>query len=204
MYRSFDPSYGFVLIEQGPLLLVTVGDKSASNVFCLSWSMALNFDSGNRNVAISTGPWNRSYEFIRKTGRLTLNVPVGNQLKKAVLCGSVSFDDCPDKFKAFGLKTLKGKKNPDVPIIQGCAGYLECEVDKIDEENSILFLNTLAVGLDPVRFRQPKIHAVGDGTFTVDGTLVNGRAYMGGKIPSNTDRDGYLAFAKIPKRSRKL
>ncbi len=198
MYTEMDPSYAFLLIEQGPLILITTHGVDGDNVFPLTWSAALNFDSGDGNILISTGPWNHSYEAIEKTGRLTLNIPVASMARKAVLCGSVSFTEEPDKFKRFGLEKLKGTANK-APIIRGCGGYAECVVKKEYREDSLLILSTLTCGIDFELFRKPKIHAIGDGTFTTDGELLNLRDCMGGKIPANCEKADYVALASIPK-----
>ncbi len=204
MYREFNPSYAFVLIEQGPLILITThDDEEGDNVFPLTWSAALNFDSGEHNILISTGAWNHSYKTIEKTHRLTLNIPIYSQMRRAILCGSVSFSECPDKFEKFNLTNLPGHKNK-APIIKGCAGYIECELAKEYPQDSLLILNTLSVGLDTTNFRKPKIHAIGDGTFTIDGKIINGRDWMGDKVPDNTRNEEYEEFAKLPKVSRKL
>lgn len=203
MYQCVDPGLGVVLIEQGPLVLATTNDGVNDNVCCLSWLMPLSLSSGYHNIALCTGPWNTTYTTLKKTGEITICVPIYSAFRKVVSTGSVSFEECANKFKRFGLKKLPGVKNK-CPIIDGCAGYLECRFAKEYPEDNIVILDTINVGIDRNKFSQPKIHAVGDGSFTFDGKIVNGRQFMGGKIPSNTQEESYMSLVGFPKFSRKM
>lgn len=203
MYRRMDSAYGFVLIESGPLVLATTRWKGEDDVCCLSWTMALSFSSGKRNVALCTGPWNETYNFLKRTGQITLNIPVREMFSQAVSCGSLSFGECPDKFSKFGLKKLPGIEN-DCPVLDECAGFLECRLAKEYPEDRIVVLDTVDVGIDPERFVRSRIHAVGDGSFSFDGEIVDGRAHMGGKVPPLCQGEGYEKTVSFPKRSRRV
>lgn len=203
MYKLLDPSLGFVLVEDGPLVLATTALKDQKDVCCLSWTMVLSFASGNHNIALCTGSWNRTYDFMKESGEITINIPVKSQFKQAVLTGSVSIEEGIDKFQKFGLKTIPGIQNK-CPILKGCAGFLECRFATEYLQDNIVILDTVNVGIDPIQFKEPRIHAVGDGSFTFDGEIANGRKYMGGKIPENTLDEEYLKLIHFPKRTRKV
>lgn len=64
MYRALPLDRFFLEIEEGPVVLIATRHRGVDNVMCLSWLMPLGFSRGDCDLAIMTGPWNRSFESI--------------------------------------------------------------------------------------------------------------------------------------------
>ena len=75
-----------------------------------------------------------------------------------------------------------GKVRP--PLIKECVANIECRVIDIIERHDIVVLEGLAAYLDTDRQEQRRLHAVGDGTFIVDGRRLDRRKMMATKLPA--------------------
>jgi len=60
---------------------------------------------------------------------------------------------------------------------------IECRVIDIVKKHDIVVLEGVAAHVDSAREEKRTIHAVGDGTFIVDGRRLNRRKMMTSKIP---------------------
>ncbi len=169
----------FMLIEPGPVLLVTTHEKGRSNIMTISWHMALDFSA---QVALMTGPWNHSFSAMMSTRECVINVPAVDLAETTVRIGDCSGTDV-DKFKKFGLTELPGKK-VKAPLIQECLACLECRVSDYLEQQGIFILQGVQAWIDPQKKERRTFHAHGDGTFSVDGETLNFRNLMEDKIPS--------------------
>ena len=68
-------------------------------------------------------------------------------------------------------------------MIKECLANIECKVIDIIERHNILVLEGLAAHFDTAREEKRTIHAVGDGTFIVDGQTLDRREMMAAKLP---------------------
>ena len=169
----------FTLIEPGPVVLVTTNDGHKDNVMAISWTMVLDFTA---KFAITTGAWNHSYAALTKTKECVIAIPTVDLLDVVVGVGTCSGKNT-DKFAKFGLTPLKAKR-VRAPLIAECFANIECRVVDIVERHDIVVLEGLAVHIDDAREEKKLIHAVGDGTFVVDGRRFDRRAAMRSKLPS--------------------
>jgi flavin reductase (DIM6/NTAB) family NADH-FMN oxidoreductase RutF len=64
-----------------------------------------------------------------------------------------------------------------------CLANIECKVVDIITKHNIVMLEGIAVHVDRHRTETRTLHAVGDGTFIVDGVRINKRAQMLSKLP---------------------
>lgn len=69
------------------------------------------------------------------------------------------------------------------PLIGECLANIECRVIDIVSRHNIVVLKGLAAHYDGSRKEKRTIHAVGDGTFVVDGRRLNRRSMMLSKLP---------------------
>lgn len=183
MYRALALDRFFLEIEEGPVVLIATRHRGLDNVMCLSWLMPLGFDRGDCDIAIVTGPWNRSFESILGSGVCTICVPTESLMEQAVRAGSMSVSS-GDKFAKLGL--VKGEaKKIDCPVIEGCASYAGVKLVKYLKAYSILVLRPVEAGIDARVRKERKFHAVGDGTFFLDGEKRNLRRIMRAKIPNH-------------------
>lgn len=177
--RQFKLSKVFTLIESGPVVLVTTHDGKKNNIMTISWTMVLDFTAV---FAITTGAWNHSFAALRKNRECVIAIPTVDILDQVVGIGTCSGADT-DKFAKFKL-TPKPGKVVKAPLIKECLANIECEVIDIVSKHNIVVLKAVAAYVDPARKERRTIHAVGDGTFIVDGRKLDRRKMMASKIPS--------------------
>ena len=69
-------------------------------------------------------------------------------------------------------------------MIQECLANIECKVIDIVKKHNIVVLEAVAAYLDSERKEKRMVHAVGDGTFIVDGRKIDRREIMASKLPA--------------------
>lgn len=168
----------FTLIEPGPVVFVTTNDGKKNNVMTLSWTMVMDFTPV---FGMTTGPWNHSFAALEKSRECVLAIPGADLIDKVVGVGTCSGADT-DKFDKFKLTPMKSKK-VGAPRIVECLANIECTVVDIVKKHNIVVLEGLAAYVDRSRKEQRTLHAIGDGTFTVDGRKLNRRKLMMPVIP---------------------
>jgi len=171
-------SQAFTLMEPGPVVLVTTNDGKKNNIMTISWTMVVDFTP---KFAITTGPWNYSYAALQKSKECVVSIPTVDLIDKVVGVGTCSGANT-DKFKKFGLTPVKGK-HVRSPLIKECLANIECKVIEIVKKHNIVVLEGVAAYIDPSRKEKRTVHAVGDGTFVVDGRKLNRREMMLSKLP---------------------
>ena len=170
----------FTLIESGPVVLVTTHDGEKNNIMTISWTMVMDFTPV---FAMTTGPWNYSYAALEKTGECVIAVPASDLIDTVVGVGMCSGKET-DKFETFGLTPAKAA-HVGAPLIRECLANIECRVVDIVERHNIVVLEGLAAYFDASRKEQRTLHAVGDGTFIVDGEKLDRREMMRAKLPES-------------------
>jgi flavin reductase (DIM6/NTAB) family NADH-FMN oxidoreductase RutF len=169
----------FTLIEPGPLVLVTTNDGNKNNIMTISWTMVMDFTPV---FAMTTGPWNYSFAALQKTKECVISIPTVDLLDKVIGVGTFSGADT-DKFEKFRLTPVKGK-HVKAPLIKECLANIECRVIDIVKSHNIVVLEGMAAYFDNARQERRTVHAVGDGTFIVDGRKLNRKKMMREKLPS--------------------
>jgi len=172
-------SKAFPLMESGPVVLVTTNDGKKDNIMTISWTMVLDFTPV---FAITTGEWNYSFTALRKTKECVISIPTVDMLDKVVGIGTCSGADT-DKFAKFKLTPVKAKI-VKAPLIKECLANIECKVADIVKKHNIVVLEAVAAYVDPSRKEKRTVHAVGDGTFIVDGRKLSRKKMMASKLPS--------------------
>jgi flavin reductase (DIM6/NTAB) family NADH-FMN oxidoreductase RutF len=158
---------------------VTTFDGHKNNVMTISWTMVVDFTPV---FAITTGGWNHSFTALRKIGECVIAIPTVDLPDRVVGIGTCPGADT-DKFAKFKLTAVPGKL-VKAPLIKECLANIECKVVELIERHSIVVLKALAAYLDSSRKEKRTIHAVGDGTFIVDGRRLDRRKKMGSKLPA--------------------
>ena len=177
--RELKLSKAFTLLEPGPVVLVTTHDGKKSNVMTISWTMVVDFTPV---FAITTGAWNHSFAALRKTRECVIAIPTVDMLDQVVGIGTCSGADT-DKFAKFKLTPVQGQI-VKAPLIKECLANIECRVVDRVRKHNIVVLEGVAAYVDPARKEKRTIHAVGDGTFVVDGRKLDRRKMMASKIPA--------------------
>ena len=176
--RRMQISKAFTLMESGPVVLVTTHDGGKNNIMTISWTMVVDFTP---LFAITTGPWNYSYAALRKSRECVIAIPTVDLIDRVVGVGICSGTDT-DKFEKFGLTPEKGK-HVRSPLIKECLANIECKVIDIVKKHHIVVLEGRAAYFDSSRKEKRTLHAIGDGTFVVDGRKLNRREMMRSKLP---------------------
>ncbi len=176
--KPYPLSKAFTLLEPGPVVWVTTHDGERPNVMTISWTMVMGFTP---RFAITTGAWNHSFAALKKTKACVIAIPTVDLIDQVLGVGTCSGKDV-DKFARFGLTPVAAKHVP-APLIQECLANIECQVVDIVRKHDIVVLEGIAAYRDADRAEQRTIHAVGDGTFVVDGETLNKRDMMLSKLP---------------------
>jgi flavin reductase (DIM6/NTAB) family NADH-FMN oxidoreductase RutF len=176
--RPLPLARAFTLIEPGPVVLVTTRDGERDNVMTISWTMVVDFTP---RFAITTGAWNHSFQALKRTRECVIAIPTVDQLDVVVGIGTCSGADT-DKFAKFGLTATPGKVI-EAPLIGECLANIECRVIDLVRKHDIVVLEGVAAHMAASRRERRTIHAVGDGTFVVDGRRLSRRRQMAARIP---------------------
>ena len=176
--RSLKLSKAFTLIEPGPVVLVATFDGKKKNVMTISWTMVNDF---RPVIAMTTGPWNHSFAALKASKECVVAIPTVDLLDRVIGIGTCSGADV-DKFAKFELTAARAK-HVKAPLIKECLANIECKVVDLIEKHNIVMLEATAAYVDATRKERRTVHAVGDGTFIVDGRKLNRRKMMIGKLP---------------------
>ena len=168
----------FMLLEPGPVVLVTTASKGKNNIMTISWHMVMDFTP---QFALMTGAWNYSFEALTKNRECVIAIPTVDIAQMVVEIGVCSGSDT-DKFKKFELTPLKAK-SVEAPLIKECLANIECRVTDYIKKHNIFILDALYAWIDSDRKERRTIHANGDGTFIVDGRIISYRKLMLSKLP---------------------
>jgi flavin reductase (DIM6/NTAB) family NADH-FMN oxidoreductase RutF len=177
--RALKLARAFTLMESGPVVLVTTHDGQKDNIMTISWTMVMDFTPV---FAITTGDWNHSFAALRKSRECVIAIPTVDMLDKVVGIGTCSGKDT-DKFARFKLTAVPGKI-VKAPLIKECLANMECKVMDIVKKHNIVVLQAVAAWMDTTRKEKRVVHAVGDGTFIVDGRKIDRREMMRSRLPS--------------------
>jgi flavin reductase (DIM6/NTAB) family NADH-FMN oxidoreductase RutF len=177
--RKFPIGKAFTLMESGPVVFITTTDGKKNNVMTISWTMVAGFTP---IFAMTTGPWNYSYAALRKTRECVIAIPAKDMIDQVVGVGTCSGADT-DKFEKFKLTPVKAALVRP-PLIKECLANIECRVIDIVTRHNIVVMEGLAAYVDGSRKEKRTLHAVGDGTFVVDGRRLDQRKMMQSKLPA--------------------
>lgn len=176
--QALELNKAFTLLESGPVILVTTLDGQSDNIMTISWTMVMDFTPV---FAITTGAWNHSFVALKKSRECVIAFPTVDMLDTVVGIGTCSGADT-DKFAKFKLTPEPGKL-VKAPLIKECLANIECKVIDIIEKHNIVVLEGVAAYLDVERQEKRMVHAVGDGSFIVDGRRIDRRKMMASKLP---------------------
>lgn len=132
-------------------------------------------------IGVSIGPWDASYASLSENGECVLAVPDVSIIDKVVDIGNCSADEV-DKWSVFEMEALPAEK-VDAPLIggKGVSANVECVVVDRDMVETYQFwvLKVVRAWLNPELEGKGKMfHHRGDGTFVVDGEVLDLRERM--------------------------
>ena len=168
----------FMLIEPGPVTLVTTAIGRKQNIMTISWTLVMDFTP---KLAFVTGSWNHSFHALLQTKECVIAIPSVDMAETVVKIGTCSGADT-DKFQAFGLTPAKAQAVKP-PLIAECIANIECRVIDYVKKHDLFVVEGVRAWIDPARQRRRAFHALGDGTFVADGKKFSYRALMTAKLP---------------------
>ncbi len=174
--READPSKAYLLLEAGPIVLVTTSSKGRANVMTMGFHMMIQH--APRLIGCCIGPWDHSYKALSVTGECVIAIPTVDLAKTVVDIGNCSGSDI-DKFERFTLTKAKAKE-VGAPLINECLANIECRVADTGfvKKYNLWVLEAVAIWVDDKRKERRMLHHNGDGTFTVDGRKLDLRKRM--------------------------
>ncbi|WP_047197989.1 flavin reductase family protein [Caldimonas brevitalea] len=119
------------LLNHGPTVLVTSAHGGRRNVMAAAWSMPLDFQPPKVAVVIDKTTYTR--ELVEASGHFALNLPCRRLASVTLAVGNSSGRELAgretpdDKFSSLNLRTFPASL-VDVPLLEGCVGWLECQV----------------------------------------------------------------------------
>jgi flavin reductase (DIM6/NTAB) family NADH-FMN oxidoreductase RutF len=172
---EFPLNRAFTFVESGPVLLISTHHRGKSNLMTVSCHASMGFEP---TLGICLGPWNFSYTALAETGECVIAVPHAGLLEKIVDIGNCS-GETMDKFQEFSL-TPQSAVDVKAPLVAECLYNLECRVvnSALANEYNFFVLRGIRAWRNPAPADARSFHAVGDGTFIIDGETVNLRHKM--------------------------
>lgn len=176
--KELSLSKAFMLIEPGPVTLVTTAVGRRKNIMTISWTTVMDFTP---KLAFVTGAWNHSFRALMDTRECVIAIPSVDMSETVVKIGACSGADT-DKFKKFELTPVRAK-TVKAPLIAECIANIECRVIDYVKRHDLFVLDGVRAWIDPGASKRRAFHAVGDGTFVADGRKFSHRALMAEKLP---------------------
>lgn len=147
----------YLLLNHGPVTLVSSAANGRCNVMAAAWAMPLDFDPAKVLLVVDGQTLTR--ELIDASGEFALSIPCRRIADKVLAAGSMSGRD-GDKFAASGLETLPASRI-SAPLIRDCAAWLECRVipEAHNQKRYDLFIaEVVAAWADPAVFSDGRWH----------------------------------------------
>jgi flavin reductase (DIM6/NTAB) family NADH-FMN oxidoreductase RutF len=172
---EFPLNRAFTFVESGPVLLISTAYQGKSNLMTVSCHASMGFEP---TLGICLGPWNFSHTALVETGECVVAIPHAGLLEKVVDIGNCSGGDM-DKFAEFNLHK-ETAQDVAAPLVSECLYNLECRVvnSSLAEDYNFFVLRGVRAWSNPDPADARSFHAVGDGTFIIDGETVNLRHKM--------------------------
>ena len=172
---EFPLDRAFTFIESGPVSLVSTHHNGKNNLMTLSWHTVMGFEP---TLGICLGPWNHSYQALKENEECVVAIPHAGLLEQVVAIGNCS-GETMDKLKEFAL-TPQPALHVNAPLVTECLYNLECRVVNraLVNDYSFFVLQGIRAWRNPSPQDARSFHAVGNGTFIIDGETVDLRSQM--------------------------
>jgi flavin reductase (DIM6/NTAB) family NADH-FMN oxidoreductase RutF len=84
--EQIDPGKAYLLLESGPVVLVTTRDGDRANIMTMGFHMVLQH--APPMIGCVVGPWDYSYKALKETGECVIAVPTVDLAHKVVKFGN--------------------------------------------------------------------------------------------------------------------
>lgn len=178
--EAVELSKSYLLLNHGPVTLVSSAHRDVRNVMAAAWAMPLDFDPVKVAVVIDSRSYTR--ELVEASGEFVLNIPSRAIADKVLSVGTASGREV-DKFDAYHLKTTTASK-VQAPLVEGCVAWLECKVipEPHNEKRYDLFIaEVVAAWADKRIFNNGRWHFENAGQHTIH--YVAGGSFFATGVP---------------------
>lgn len=164
------------LIEPGPIVLVSTFYRGKPNIMTMGFHMMMQHDPPLMAAVI--GPWDYSFKAIKATRECVIAIPGADLAQEVVDIGNCSGEDV-DKFTKFKL-TSKEADEVKAPLIEECIANIECRVidTRMVNKYNLFILEAVKAWSNTSRKETRTLHHQGNGTFAVDGRIIDLRNRM--------------------------
>src|SRR5687767_4861563 len=158
-------------LEPGPIVLISSAFEGEQDIMTMGWHMVMEFVPSRVGCFITDA--NHSFELVRKSRELVINIPEVHLAETVVGIGNSSGRDI-DKFARFKL-TPEPAKEVGAPLIAECYANLECRVTDLSLISKYsLFILEVVKAHAPRTPKYPKtLHYRGGGIFMVSGRTLD-------------------------------
>lgn len=173
--HQYPTSDVYRLIEPGPVLLVTTGslEDQTHNVMTIGFHMMMRHDSPL--IGITLGPWDASFNTLRKQRECVLAIPSIEIAEKVVDIGNCSSSDSTtSKWERFGLSAIPAER-VQAPLVGGphIIANIECVVEDTAFVNKYSMWVLRAVRAWKSSEDGTMFHHAGQGVMVADGEVVD-------------------------------
>ncbi len=179
----------YLLLNHGPVTLVSSRHRDRPNVMAASWAMPLDFDPPKVVVVIDRNTLTR--ELVDASQEFALSVPPRALADTTLAVGSAS-GRSTDKWSQYGLSSIPASRI-DAPLVAGCIAWLECRVLEeraVEQKYDLFIADVVAASADDRVFSAGRwhfddaelktVHYVAGRQFFTIGEPVMGRPRDGG------------------------
>jgi flavin reductase (DIM6/NTAB) family NADH-FMN oxidoreductase RutF len=174
------------LMNHGPTVLVSASHAGVANVMAAAWAGVLDFTPPKLTVVLDKATATRA--LIEASGQFALQLPTRAMAALTTGVGTDSAHTVPDKLHKHGVQ-LFSVPGSDVPLVQGCVGWLLCRLisEPHNQQTYDLFIGEVtAAWADDRVFSQGRwhfeqadnalrtIHHVAGGSYLVSGDTIQG------------------------------
>ncbi|USE82250.1 flavin reductase family protein [Acinetobacter tibetensis] len=123
--QSVELAKAYRLLNHGPTVLVSAQHEQEANVMTAAWACALELVPAKVSVVLDKSTKTR--KLIEGSGYFALQVPTLKQIELVQALGSISQFDDPAKLEHCHTP-LFHFDGFDLPVVEGCAAWLICEL----------------------------------------------------------------------------
>lgn len=136
--QPIDLNKAYRLLQVGPTTMISTKHDGIENAMAAAWVGLV----GNTKVMAFIGKQAYTRQLVEKSGYYVVHIPVVSQMKMVLYAGEHSYSNMPNKNDKFLFFYQEGF---DLPLIEGCAGWLICKVlpNAENEQQHDLFMGEI-------------------------------------------------------------
>jgi flavin reductase (DIM6/NTAB) family NADH-FMN oxidoreductase RutF len=147
----------YLLLNHGPVTLVSSQAGERSNVMAASWAMPLDFDPPKVAVVIDRSTLTR--ELVEASREFALNIPPRALADATLGVGSVS-GRAADKWEGFPVTAMPASRIV-APLVAECVAWLECRLldeQDVERRHDLFIAEVIAASADDRVFSGGRWH----------------------------------------------